>query len=146
MTGRQDWWDACNRLGKIFADRFHDIRSDIDPDKIVEAAIASVTAVPPAPMGSMTVSTQDGPLEVDMSVMAELITQINKNHKERIIKLANSIGTVVNENPARTDIAEDIQGRFVGEDENHVFMNVENIVIRIEKDVALKILTLGSLP
>lgn len=146
MTESQDWRRACSSLGKIFADRFHDIRRDIDADKIVEAAVTSVATVMPAPMGAMTVSTQDGPMEVDMSAMVELINQINKSHKERILELANSIGTVVEEVPLRTDIAEDIHGRFVGEDERHVFMVVEGMKIRVEKEVAMKILALGALP
>ena len=143
---KSEWRQATQRLGEIFVERFRDIRRDIDADRIVEAAVASVSKSPPALMGTMTVSTQDGPFEFDMSVMAELINQINKGHKERIVELANSIGTVVDEVPLREDVAEDISGRYAGEDEGHVFMVVEGMKIMVEKEVALKILALGTLP
>lgn len=146
MSEGRDWRQAVHRLGEIFVERFREIRRDINADRIVEAAVASVSKSPPAPMGTMTVSAQDGPLEIDMSAMVELINQINKGHKERIVELANSIGTVVEEVPLRTDVAEDISGRYAGEDDGHVFMVVEGMKIRIEKEVALKVLALGSLP
>lgn len=141
-----DWRESVRRLGDIFVERFREIRSDFDPDRMVEAAVASVSKSPPAPMGTTTVSMRDGPMEVDMSVMLELINQINKGHKDRIFEIANSIGSVVEEVPLRTDFAEDISGRYAGEDELHVFMVVEGMKIRIEKEVALKVLALGCLP
>lgn len=139
---RIEWREATRRLGDLFVNRFKNIRRDVPADDIVAVAVNSVMkAFPP-----LTVGADQEPLGIDGSMMKDLIDEINRNHRERILRLANSIGEVVEDIPPRDDIAADIDGRYAGEDESHVFMRVDGFTIKIGKDTAMKILALGAIP
>lgn len=120
-----DWNDATDRLRTIFADKVRRIRLDIPADEIAEEAGKALLAGTPG---------DDGSWLMDGSGLASLINKINGGHKESIVRVANEIGAVVED------------GSDEGEDEENVFVRVNDILIRISKETALKILTLGEIP
>lgn len=120
-----DWHEATERLRAIFADKVRRIRLDIPADEIAEEAGKSLLA---------GVADEDGSLKMDGSGLMALIDRINDGHRENILRIANEIGTVVKEE--HVDV----------EDEENIFMGANGLLIRISKETALKILTLGEIP
>lgn len=120
----EDWDIISDKVVHILSERFHEIRKDISAEEILEKVTDSLK-----PLGvSMNVSG----LDIDMSMVAELFQKYNDSHRERILKFANSIGEVVGE-------------EYVP-DEHNVLVKVQEIRVRIAKEVALRISVLGFLP
>lgn len=120
-----DWHDATERLRAIFAEKVRRIRLDIPADEIAEEAGKAFLAGTPA---------DDGSWLMEGSGLEALIRRINNGHKDGIVRIANEIGTVVEEKHVNV------------EDEENIFMGVNGLLIRIPKETALKILTLGEIP
>lgn len=120
-----DWHEATERLRTIFADKVRRIRLDIPADEIAEEAGKAFLAGTPG---------DDGSWLMEGSGLEALIRRINSGHKDGIVRIANEIGTVVKEE--HVDV----------EDEENIFMGTNGLLIRISKETALKILTLGEIP
>jgi hypothetical protein len=135
-----DWKDAAGKLGNILKDRFHKIRQDIPTDEIVSAATRSIVFSGV----NFTMSTADGPVEIDVNIVKDVIEKINESHKKLIMELANSIGEVVGDTPLGE--SPDSDRMFAGEDDSSVFLRVEGMFLKIGKETATKILTLGVVP
>lgn len=117
-----DWTEATERLRTIFAEKVRRIRLDIPADEIAEEAGKAFLAGTPG---------DDGSWLMEGSGLEALINRINGGHKEGIVRIANEIGAVVEEE---------------GEDEDHIFVRANGLLIKIHKETALKILTLGEIP
>jgi hypothetical protein len=120
-----DWHEATERLRTIFADKVRRIRLDIPADEIAEEAGKAFLAGTPG---------DDGSWLMEGSGLEALIRRINSGHKDGIVRIANEIGTVVKEEHVNV------------EDEENIFMGTNGLLIRISKETALKILTLGEIP
>lgn len=120
-----DWHEATERLRSIFADKVRRIRLDIPADEIAEEAGKAFLAGTPG---------DDGSWLMEGSGLEALIRRINSGHKDGIVRIANEIGTVVEEEHVNI------------EDEENIFMGANGLLIRISKETALKILTLGEIP
>ena len=140
MSDEVDWSVATNKVANLFIERVKDIRRDIPAGEIVSRAVESLVS------SSFTVTTTEVPGDIDIGLLSELIGQINQSHRERIESLANSLGEVVGESRLEEGFATDIFGRFAGEEESHVLMRVDGMIIKISKDTALKVLSLGHGP
>ena len=135
-----DWKDAGVKLGNILKDRFHKIRQDIPTDEIVSAATRSIVSSGV----NFTISTVDGPVEIDVNIIKDVIEKINDSHKKLILELANSIGEVVGDTPLRESSDSDCM--FAGENDSSVFLRVDGMFLKIGKETATKILALGVVP
>lgn len=120
-----DWHEATERLRTIFADKARRIRLDIPADEIAEEAGKAFLAGTPG---------DDGSWLMEGSGLEALIRRINSGHKDEIVRIANEIGTVVEEEHVNV------------EDEENIFMGTNGLLIRISKETALKILMLGEIP
>jgi hypothetical protein len=120
-----DWHEATERLRTIFVEKAHRIRLDIPADEIAEEAGKAFLAGTPG---------DDGSWLMEGSGLEALIRRINSGHKDEIVRIANEIGTVVEEEHVNV------------EDEENIFMGTNGLLIRISKETALKILTLGEIP
>lgn len=140
MSCEVDWRSATNKLADLFIERVKDIRRDIPAGEIVSCTVESLAR------SSFTVTTDEATGDIDMGLLSELIGRINDWHRGRIVSLANSLGEVVGESRLEEGFATDIFGRFAGEEESHVFMRVDGMLIRVCKQVVLKALALGHVP
>ena len=120
-----DWHEATERLRAIFADKVRRIRLEIPADEIAEEAGKAFLAGTPG---------DDGSWLMEGSGLEALIRRINSGHKDGIVRIANEIGTVVKEEHVNV------------EDEENIFMGTNGLLIRISKETAIKILTLGEIP
>lgn len=134
-----DWRGAGDKLGCILRDRFHQIRRDIPTDEIVSAATDSMVLSGV----NFTMSTDEGPVDIDVNIIKDVIDRINESHKKLILELAGSIGEVVGETPLRPA---DLESHFAGEDDSNVFLRVDEMFLKIGKETATKILALGAVP
>lgn len=125
-----DWNSATERLIFIFKKRVKAIRSDIPSSEIAEEAGRTLLDGIPDESGS---------LKMDGSGLMSLINRINRGHKERIIGLAREIGTVLDDNDTG-------QGAFAGENEDSILIRTDGLLVKVGKETALKILTLGEIP
>jgi hypothetical protein len=137
-----EWREAGVKLGQILADRFHEIRRDIPSEEITTAAMQSI-----ALSGfNFTMSTEDGPVEIDVNLIKAVIDKINDSHKKGIMELIGSIGELIKEVPLKENAKADVEGRYAGEDETHIFLCLDGMLMKINKEMATKILTLGVVP
>lgn len=118
-----DWTEATERLRTIFEEKVRRIRLDIPADEIAEEAGKAFLAGTPG---------DDGSWLMEGSGLEALINRINGGHKEGIFKIANEIGAVVEEEGVN--------------DEDHIFLRANGLLIKIHKETALKILALGEIP
>lgn len=138
-----DWNSVAEKFALIFGARVSEIRMDIPVEEIVEHA---VEAVQTANGNSRTfpVQTEDGVVDIPVEGLVEVITRINNKHKETIRDLASRIGIVIGE-ASGPRFAEGDR-RLVGEEADTIALEVEGMVLSVEKDVALKVVSLGILP
>lgn len=141
-----EWKDAGTKLGNILADRFREIRRDIPAEEITTVAIQSAIQSIELSGFNFTMTTEDGPVEIDVNLIKAVIDKINESHKKKIIELIGSIGEFIKEVQLKEDSKDDAEGRYAGEDEHHVFLCLNGMLMKINKDMATKILTLGALP
>lgn len=135
-----DWNEAVIKLGAIIRQRFDEIRRDIPADELVASAIQSLSPI--RPMGqSVTLSSPDGPVDIDINIMAEVINNINDIHKNKMRDFANSIGVVLSDGLSKVDRAEVLK-----EEGDSLHIVVDCMRMRIEKDMVVKILALGAVP
>jgi hypothetical protein len=120
-----DWKESADKLRAIFVDKARRMRLDIPADEIAEEAGKAFLAGTPG---------DDGSWLMEGSGLEALIRRINSGHKDGIVRIANEIGAVVEEE------------RGEGEDEAHIFVRTNGLLIKIHKETALKILTLGEIP
>jgi hypothetical protein len=123
-----DWAVATERLRAIFVDKARRMRLDIPADEIAEEAGKAFLARTPV---------DDGSWLMEGSGLEALIRRINSGHKDGIVRIANEIGAVVEEERG--------EGDFV-EDEENIFVRANGLLIKIHKETALKILMLGEIP
>lgn len=154
-----EWKHAAFKLKDMFRDRCDAIRSDLDPDRFVACTRDSLVgaSVPESPSDGVG---QDPGFRMDL--LMALVMQINSDHRARIRSLAGGIGVIMGEldsehrsltvdfsgNPVSVEMHHDGHRafRFLGEDDSSVLVLVENMVVRVDKDMLTKILTLGGLP
>lgn len=125
-----DWIAATERLRLIFSKKARKIRSDIPSNEIAEEATKALFA---------GITDEEGSLKMDGSGLASLISRINGDHKDRIVRLAQEVGTILNYDDRGS-------GTFAGEDGDGVLMRTDGLLVRIRKETALKILMLGEIP
>lgn len=125
-----DWAKSTERMCDIFSKKVRAIRSDIPSSEIAEEAGRTLLS---------GILDEGGSLKMDGSGLARLIGRINGEHRERIVRLAQEIGTVL-------DYDDRGNGTFVDEDEDSISMRTDGLIIRVGKETALKILTLGEIP
>jgi len=122
-----DWSVVSDEVKKILSEKFREIRRDISAEEIMEKVAESLSSFKPSGI-SMDVSGVD----IDMSMVVDLLQKYNDRHREKILKLANSLGSVFGEEYAL--------------DEDHILIEINDMRIKIKKDIALKISALGFVP
>lgn len=144
MSDETDWKEATDRLARIFVERVKEIRRDVSEDEFVARAVATfAAAVSASGYGTSTLELTE---PIDIAPIAKLIEEINESHRNRIRSLANSIGEIAGVQTLPENIAMDMSGWFVGEEDSSVLMQVDDLVIRVPKETATKILSLGFMP
>lgn len=126
-----DWKSAAERIAPLYRERCHDIRRVIPAEEIKLKAVESL---------------KDADLEspqthANMEVLIELINQINLDHVNRIEEMAAGFASVVDRSGSK-----DMKFDFVGEEEDSIIILADHMRLVVEKDMVLKILTLGRLP
>jgi len=142
MTDFIDWCLATDKMSSLFVKRVKNITEDIPEDDIVNKVRHSLLN----PSEETYTFSTDDPKDIDLEVLFEFARHLNTNHRDRIRGLAESIGEIVGEQELPTDIATDMDGWFAGEGDSHVLMRVDELLIKVEKDMVIKILALGELP
>jgi hypothetical protein len=120
-----DWDIISDKVAQILSEKFHEIRKDVSADEILDKVSNSFLKLSGV---CMNISGVD----VDMSIVSELFQQYNDSHRKKILKFANFIGEVV--------------GDEYVPDECHILVKVQEIRIKIAKEMALEISILGFLP
>jgi hypothetical protein len=146
MSHEVDWKYAVEKICGLFEERCRAIRREVDADQILASAMRTLLSATDENGHRMDLDDLRGsglPVSLDARFLKDSLDQINEAHREKIVGLAESIGTVVRQYDPHV---EQINCRMVGEEEGHVLVGTSNILIRIEKDKALKILALGDLP
>lgn len=128
-----DWEAASLRLIAILKERTGEIRRDISSDRILESVRGDILASGVGP------EFKDFPEGTQMEMLETLLLGINEDHKKRIRVFVEGVGSIVDGSVLDGD-------SFSGEDESHVFVNFERMRVKLEKDVALKIVALGYVP
>ena len=139
-----DWKDCVDKVAVVIFDRIREIKQDIPVDPIKEEAIKSLSKVVPSGMG-FPLMTEDGEVDIDMSSLVHVIDVINSAHRERVAELLGRIGEVVDDVPDSV-LNSNPDARFAGEDGDSVYLRVNGSTVRINKQDALKIATLGHVP
>lgn len=145
MSDETDWKEAAERLARIFVERVKEIRRNVPADEIVARAVATFAAAPSFTSGYGT-SNFELTDPIDIAPIAKLLEEINESHRNRIRSLANSIGEVVRVHTFPDNIAMDMSGWFAGEEESFLLLQVDDLVIRVSKETATKVLALGFIP
>lgn len=139
-----DWSECVDKVAMILFDRIRQSKQDIPLDSIRERAIESLSKVVPSGTG-FPLMTQEGEVDIDMASLVHVIDTINIAHRERVVDLLGSIGEVVDEVP-KAAANPNPDARFAGEGAESVYLRVNSSTVRIEKETALKIATLGHIP
>jgi hypothetical protein len=142
MTDFVDWSLATDKMSSLFVKRVKKITQDIPEDEIVNKVRKSLLN----PSEDTYMFSTDDPKDIDLGLLSEFARHLNASHRDRIRGLAESIGEIVGEEELPTDIATDLGGWFAGEGKSHVLMRVDELLIKVEKDMVIRILTLGELP
>lgn len=136
------WRDAGIKLAQMLADRFYEARLDFPTEEITVAANQSI-----ALSGlNFMVSTEDGPVEIDVNLIKAVVDKINDSHKKIILEIIGSVGEFIGDVPPKESAKKDEEDRYAGEDEDHVFLRLDGMLMKISKDMATKILALGVVP
>jgi hypothetical protein len=133
-----NWKSAAKKIGDLFKERCFLIRSDIDADEILKASRETLSA-PAQYCGA----DQSSSFSLNASILKETLDGINARHREKILVTAKGFGEVVRQYDQGV---EQISSELVEEEKDHILVGANGILMRIEKEMALKILTLGSLP
>ena len=142
MTDIVDWGLATDKMSSLFVRRVKNITQDIPEQEIVNKVRQSLLN----PSEETYAFSTDDPKDIDLVLLFEFARHLNTNHRDRIRGLAESIGEIVGEEELPTDIAMDMGGCFAGEEESHVLMRVDELLIKVEKEMVTRILALGELP
>ena len=139
-----DWSEVAEKLSRILSDRAGEIRRDIPADRIVDAAVEallSVNASPEAP--GIDINTPTGVVSLPVDGLAAAISEINGMHNAKIKDEMSKMGVVAVEDPEPSD-ADD--GALVGENGRLLLVRASGMVFSVDKDVALKVVSLGAMP
>ena len=139
-----DWSECVDKVAAVLFDRIRLDKCDIPVDAVRERAIESLSKVVPSGTGFPLI-TPEGEVDIDMSSLVHVIDTINTAHRERAVELLGRIGEVVDEVPAAA-ANPNPDARLAGEDGGSVYLRVNGSTVRIGKDTALKIATLGYIP
>lgn len=139
-----DWKKCVDKVASVVFDRIRLDERYIPVDAIRDSAIESLSKIVPSGTG-FPLATPEGEVDIDMSSLVHVIDTINIAHRERVADLLGSIGEVVDEVPAAAANSNP-DARFAGEDGGSVYVRVNGSTVRIEKETALKIATLGHIP
>lgn len=126
-----DWKAAAERIAPLYRERCQDIRRVIPAEEIKSRAVESLR--------DAELSSPD--LSANMDALIELINQINLDHVGRIEEMARGFASIIDRSGSK-----DMKFEFVGEDGDRIVVLADHMRLAVEKDVVLKILTLGSLP
>lgn len=139
-----DWNECVDKVVAILFDRIRLDERDIPVDAVREKAMESLSKVVPSGMG-FPLMTPEGEVDIDMSSLIHLIDTINIVHRERHARLLRTIGEFVDDVPEAA-ANPNPDARFAGEDAGFVYLRVNGSTVRIGKETALKIATLGYIP
>ena len=139
-----DWAEVAEKLSRILSDKMRDIRRDITTSILVDAAVEALLSVSPSPaMPGVEVNTPSGAVSLPVEGLAAAISEINGMHNAKIKDEMSKMGVVAVEDPEPSD-ADD--GALVGEDGRLLLVRASGMVFSVDKDVALKVVSLGAMP
>jgi hypothetical protein len=142
-----DWKECVDKVAMAVFDRIWEIKRDIPVDSVRKSAIKSLYKVVPSGTG-FPLMTPDGEVEIDMTSLVDVVDRINGSHRERVAEFLATLGefVAIHELPEQSSNL-DPDSRFAGENGDSVYLQYNgSIIIRIDKEYALKIAALGYVP
>jgi hypothetical protein len=141
-----DWKECVDKVAMAVFDRIREIKRDIPVDSIRKSAIKSLSKVVPSGTG-FPLMTPYGEVEIDMTSLVDVVDRINGSHRERVAEFLATLGefVVIHELPEQARNPNP-DSRFAGENGDSVHLRYNGIIIRIDKEYALKIAALGYVP
>lgn len=127
-----DWNVVASKVGGIFSERCNSVRKNIPVDKLFKGAMLT--------MSNAEISSENPNVALDASILTEIINKINGDHHAEILEIAESMGSVV----GKSDKAAECE--LMSEEKDHILISAKGLLIKMEKNMAIKIATLGSLP
>ena len=134
MPPPDKWPDIASRIASLLSQRFSEIREEIPVDDIIGAAKHSLPTDYELNLDEYEVAN------IPFEAFAELAKQINGAHRRRIKETIERLGAI------ELDYDSDNSIIFLEEDVASIRMKVEGAVVRINKEMAEKIVVLGRLP
>jgi hypothetical protein len=143
-----DWKECVDKVAMAVFERIGEIKKDIPVDTIRENAIESLSKIVPSGMG-FPLMTPDGEVDIDMTSLVDVVDRINCLHREQISEFLATLGEFVvihelSESTLKSNPNPD--SRFAGEDLDSVYLRYNGSTLKIDKEYALKIATLGYIP
>lgn len=136
-----DWSLVAEKFADIFEGESHAIRRSMpEADEIASAALGALNEASLSGR-SFPVNTDEGLVEIPVEGLMEILNQINSRQRSAIQIMAEKIGTIVSlaEYPHSSS-------RLVGESVDTISVRLEWFVLSVEKNEALKVVSLGGLP
>lgn len=133
-----NWEEITKKIASMFDEKVEQIRKNFNEDfanRIIQITTESLVS-------SGFELKESGPVDIDMTMLSELFDKINGEISFEISNFANSIGSIVEEESPNFFSAD----RFAGEDKDNVYFRHKKFLIRIEKNQAIKYVTLGGFP
>lgn len=124
-----EWKPVMEKIGVLFLERCSEIRSEICSSEIMGAAQETLLGVP----------DNLDEMAFDATIMKAVLDGINDRHRVKIGEMAGKMGEVVGNYEKSSDGLD-------REEEDHIIIARSGLIIRIKKEMALKMLALGSLP
>jgi hypothetical protein len=134
MPPPDQWPEIASRIASLLSQKFTEIRQEIPVDEILGAAKCSLPTDYELNLDEYEVS------DIPNEAFFELANQINGVHRRRIKETIEGLGAIELEYSSDKSIV------FLEEDVASIRMKVEGSVVRINKDMAEKIVFLGRLP
>jgi len=137
-----DWPSVAEKLSLIISCKIHEIRRDVPTDKIVAAALdalASANFKGPA----IPIDVPGGVVNLPADGLAAAIGEINEMHESKIREEMSSLGVDTIDTDSEVPSGED---KFVREVGSRLLVRAGGITFSVDKEFALKAVSLGVLP
>jgi hypothetical protein len=141
-----DWKECVDKVAMAVFERIREIKRDIPVDSIRDSAIESLSKVVPSGTG-FPLMTPEGEVDIDMTSLVDVVDRINSSQRERVAEFLATLGefVVIHEMPEQARNPNP-DSRFAGEDGDSVYLRYNGSILKIDKEYALKIATLGYVP
>jgi hypothetical protein len=136
-----DWSLVADKFADIFESAAYQIRRVLpsEADDIVAVSLEALANETVLSGHKFPVRTEQGLVELPIEGLMEMVGAINSKQKASIRSMAERLGTIVSESP-ETSL------RLVAERCDSIAVRVDSFVLSVDKNLALKVVSLGCIP